>query len=199
MSLLLYVAVLLVSLSSVLLGLGWLSAPEPHYPAVVAAPATPAPKSAANASPSHPAAPTQPAVAAAVEQSTAPAKPVDAANAAAPSAEAAATPAPTDMPPAPIVAATPAPPACDIEACTRAYRSFRVSDCTYQPNYGPRRLCTKGTPPAKPTAAAPPLGAEAQARVSSCNFAACTAAYRTFDPTDCTYQPTEGPRRLCAK
>jgi len=31
--------------------------------------------------------------------------------------------------------------ACDIDACSRAYRSFRASDCTYQPYSGPRQLC----------------------------------------------------------
>jgi len=30
---------------------------------------------------------------------------------------------------------------CDIDACARAYRSFRIEDCTYQPYSGPRRLC----------------------------------------------------------
>lgn len=32
---------------------------------------------------------------------------------------------------------------CNIDACAAAYRSFRTSDCTYQPTNGPRRLCTK--------------------------------------------------------
>lgn len=34
--------------------------------------------------------------------------------------------------------------ACDVEACSRFYRSFRASDCTFQP-YGnrPRELCTR--------------------------------------------------------
>ena len=35
-------------------------------------------------------------------------------------------------------------PGCNISACETQYpRSFRASDCTYQPNYGPRRLCRK--------------------------------------------------------
>jgi membrane peptidoglycan carboxypeptidase len=34
-----------------------------------------------------------------------------------------------------------APPSCNISACSRAYRSFRPSDCTYQPYSGSRRLC----------------------------------------------------------
>jgi len=36
-----------------------------------------------------------------------------------------------------------APLSCNITACSRAYRSFRPSDCTYQPYGGERRLCEK--------------------------------------------------------
>jgi membrane peptidoglycan carboxypeptidase len=36
--------------------------------------------------------------------------------------------------------------ACDVSACSRAYGSFRASDCTYQSHNGPRRLCTRGSP-----------------------------------------------------
>ena len=32
---------------------------------------------------------------------------------------------------------------CDYQACSRAYNSFRASDCTYQPYDGPRKLCEK--------------------------------------------------------
>ena len=32
---------------------------------------------------------------------------------------------------------------CNIRACSRAYRSFRASDCTYQPYRGERRLCER--------------------------------------------------------
>jgi hypothetical protein len=32
-----------------------------------------------------------------------------------------------------------------------------------------------------------------------CNVNACTAAYRSFKAADCTYQPSDGPRRLCSK
>jgi hypothetical protein len=33
----------------------------------------------------------------------------------------------------------------------------------------------------------------------SCNVEACTAAYRSFRASDCTYLPTGGPRKLCTK
>jgi penicillin-binding protein 1A len=34
-------------------------------------------------------------------------------------------------------------PHCNYRACARAYRSFRTSDCSYQPYRGPRRVCDK--------------------------------------------------------
>jgi hypothetical protein len=56
-------------------------------------------------------------------------------------------------------------------------------------------------PPAAATAAqgtseAPAATPEPPAR---CNVDACTAAYRSFTASDCTYLPSNGPRRLCAK
>jgi hypothetical protein len=45
-------------------------------------------------------------------------------------------------------------------------------------------------------AAAP---AAAPERAVHCNVDACTAAYRSFTAGDCTYQPSNGPRRLCTK
>nr|WP_321461961.1 BA14K family protein [uncultured Cohaesibacter sp.] len=34
-----------------------------------------------------------------------------------------------------------APNWCNVRACSSRYRSFRASDCTYQPYNGPRRYC----------------------------------------------------------
>src|SRR5260221_5133871 len=39
---------------------------------------------------------------------------------------------------------------CDVQACASAYKSFRVSDCSYQPFDGSRRFCEK--PPVQRTA-----------------------------------------------
>jgi hypothetical protein len=33
----------------------------------------------------------------------------------------------------------------------------------------------------------------------ACNAVACTAAYRSFRASDCTYLPAAGPRKLCTK
>lgn len=32
---------------------------------------------------------------------------------------------------------------CNVSACSRSYRSFRPSDCTYQPYSGERRICER--------------------------------------------------------
>ncbi len=34
-------------------------------------------------------------------------------------------------------------PQCNYRACAKAYRSFRASDCSYQPYRGPRKICDK--------------------------------------------------------
>jgi 1A family penicillin-binding protein len=40
---------------------------------------------------------------------------------------------------------------------------------------------------------------QTQAAQPLCDVRACSAAYRSFDASDCTYQPWEGPRRLCTR
>ena len=38
-------------------------------------------------------------------------------------------------------------PACNYDACAQAFRSFRSSDCSFQPFDGPRRVCEVGRIP----------------------------------------------------
>lgn len=91
-------------------------------------------------------------------------------------------------------------PLCDVQACQRRYYSFRASDCTYQPYGGQRRLCEAGKPPAAANQASTALQTSDTRRQSApCNYQACASAYYSFDPGTCTYQPYEGPRRLCEK
>jgi len=226
MSLLLYLAVLLVSVSSVIFGLDWLAAPAPQYrpPAVVAAnhasePALPPLRhlgsDAAARLTAQPVAP--PVIAKAPAAAPAPAKtvaqaqpviapppeakvnaPPPAPAVAAVEPEAAPAAAEPDAAPADVAAAEPAPgsaPKCDVRACEAAYISFRAEDCTYQPSFGQRRLCEKGTPPAAPAADQ----AQASAAPSWCHVQACQQAYFTFTAADCTYKPSNGPRRVCTK
>ena len=44
--------------------------------------------------------------------------------------------------PPPPVYVRPAPRYCNVPACAATYQSFRAWDCSYQPYYGPRRMCT---------------------------------------------------------
>jgi len=95
-----------------------------------------------------------------------------------------------------------ASPKCDVTACAAAYRTFRASDCTYGADSGERLLCTRGVV-SDEAAAEAALNAHADAASAAapakCNVNACTQAYVSFRAIDCTYQPSEGPRRLCAK
>jgi 1A family penicillin-binding protein len=84
---------------------------------------------------------------------------------------------------------------CNYDACGRAYRSFRASDCSYQPYDGPRRSCTRGLDSDERATAALDFDHEEDSR--SCNYEACASAYRSFRSSDCTYQPYRGQRRLC--
>ena len=53
--------------------------------------------------------------------------------------------------------------------------------------------------PPKTTEPPRTTGARDAAAAAKCNQQACADAYRSFDATDCTYQPSNGPRRLCNK
>ena len=83
---------------------------------------------------------------------------------------------------------------CDVKACADAYDSFRASDCTYKPRRGPRKVCS-----ILPPTAGIAEGSMAQVPSNlSCNADVCSRRYRSFDPTDCSYQPYGGgSRRFC--
>jgi hypothetical protein len=66
---------------------------------------------------------------------------------------------------------------CDVQACAAAYKSFRESDCTYQPYSGPRELCVKPPTPAQQEAAKPPQATKPPQRK-----ARAVAADRRVDP-----------------
>jgi hypothetical protein len=198
-----YFLVALIAVGSVLFGLDFASAPmgpmpaskyelraamPPSPPAAVTAETKSAPKTEAAAS--AVAAPT--AILPAALPAVAPPPPAPVVAAAPPSIAA--------DEPGSIAAAPPPPvPRCDLDACAAAYRTFTPEDCTYKPSDGARRLCTKGTPP---VAASAPVAASPapEARAQACNIAACSRSYpRSFSSADCTFQPSEGPRRLCTK
>lgn len=213
MSFLLYLVVLVVSVTSVMMGLDWLSSPAPVVrPAVhtASAPAKLARVKRAKAT-------TNTAAHKELADIKTDRKPVTAADTTSANAEAKATSgtggnelarvaqgdntvqaedtdikAPTEQ-----ATAAVAGPRCDVHACETYYRSFRASDCTYQPFDGPRRFCDRGHPPVRATRVV--RTSDLRPASSSCNYQACAGAYRSFDPGTCTYQPYDGPRRLCEK
>jgi BA14K-like protein len=109
---------------------------------------------------------------------------------------------------------------CDVAVCARFYRSFNPSDCTYQPyDGGTRRACdryavgetikavNRGDPPKvkqlngritdEVSERASQVSAETRTQLQ-CNVAVCARFYRSFNPSDCTYQPYDGgTRRAC--
>lgn len=202
MSFIVYFFVALIAAFSVLFGLDWVSAPMSPMPPskyeIRAAVPPPAPAPVvAEAKPD------------AKPEAKLDSKPAVAPKVAAPgvAAQAPQPPNVADQQPASIIAAEPdvaattppAAPKCNVEACASFYRSFTAEDCTYQPSDGPRRLCTKGLPP--PTSSTTASGAVVpEARAQACNVAACSQSYpRSFSAADCTFQPSEGPRRICTK
>ena len=199
-SLLFYFSVLLVAASSVAFGLDWMRAPLPPMPETEAS--VQAAKLAAHLPP--PRAVT--VIAKAAPRSVYPAAPaadggraVAAVDATAQGQQGAAT-SPSIMAPEPTAAQTPADqPKCDVAACSAAYHSFRASDCSWQPFDGPRRFCDKGQPPQTEAALPPDATADATPVSTLCDVEACKQAYFTFTPADCTYQPSNGPRRICER
>ncbi len=168
-----YIAILLVSISGILIELDWLTKPKLETKQPVQAASTAAPQARSKAdgpnpdlSPVYPKKdppraieqvtaapqPTQPAPPAPETAVGAPPSPVAATNNQAPAPQkpaettGAANPAdpPAQMASAPALnSVVAAPNTCDMQACSIAYASFRASDCTYQPFEGPRRVCQK--------------------------------------------------------
>ena len=46
---------------------------------------------------------------------------------------------------------------------------------------------------------ATPVSAQITTSNNRCDVQACSSAYQSFRAADCTYQPFEGPRRVCEK
>ncbi|MCB1491896.1 MAG: BA14K family protein [Rhodobiaceae bacterium] len=90
---------------------------------------------------------------------------------------------------------------CNVEVCSQVYRSFRASDCTYQPNSGPRRLCTRTSAPPQQQqrSTVQIIRPRKNVEAPSCNVVACRLAYGTFRESDCTYRSFFGQRRVCRK
>jgi hypothetical protein len=148
MQFMVYLTVLMVSVSTVLLEIHWLTTPPPQPKSAVQASAPPPrPKvegPSAALSPVYPKKlePAQPTA----ETAGVPARADNASRSASASppdnaqnAQAYAAPPKRNETDAAAVSSN----RCDVQACASSYKSFRASDCTYQPLDGPRRVCGK--------------------------------------------------------
>lgn len=181
MQFLAYLTVLMVSISTVLLEVHWLTSPPPQPKPAIQAASTSAPPpktqgSDAALSPVYPkkigeSQPLNSGPQTAQEQNSTAAPPAVAATNSEPAQKQTVEP-PSQKPPVETTglasrveetqnSASASAPAvqpqaiasdnhCDIQACSSAYKSFRASDCTYQPYEGERRLCER--PPSQRTA-----------------------------------------------
>jgi hypothetical protein len=120
----------------------------------------------------------------------------------------AAAPAPVAVAPAPARVQQPAPkPEPRIVTVDKpvGQESATPEPATQQPatqepaSRDPQTTGTAGSVSAPRPAAIPNADRQLSA-TNSCNQAACGRAYRSFDSSTCTYQPTHGgPRRQCEK
>ena len=183
-----YIAILLVSISGILIELDWLTKPKLETKQPVQAASTAVPQAVPRAKPKadgpnpdlSPVYPKKdpPRV---IEQVTAAPQPTQ----------------PTQpAPPAPetVGGAPPAPPSPVAATNNQAPAPQKPAETT------------GAATPADPSAPAPPAQMASAPALNSvvaapntCDMQACSTAYGSFRASDCTYQPFEGPRRVCQK
>ena len=178
MRIVVYGAVLVITLGSVLLGLDWLSAPmSPMVNTEVGLRAAAPPQVSAPPAPKVAPAPPQPS--------------------ATPSANIGVPIVPPSLvaPPSPnMPAAAPAPPQPSATPSANIGVPIVPPSLVAPPSPNMPAAASGDSVPA-----APPATTTAREPEVKCNVDACTAAYRTFTASDCTYQPVGGPRKLCTK
>ncbi|MBP2446228.1 BA14K family protein [Rhizobium leguminosarum] len=90
---------------------------------------------------------------------------------------------------------TPLPkyPAEHLARCAQRYRSFDPATNTYRSYSGEIRACSSSY--LQPTVAETDEGAAANVNAKAAAW--CASRYRSYRPEDNTYQPWDGPRRMC--
>jgi hypothetical protein len=189
-----YVAIILVSLGGILFEVNWLTSPKLDTKAAVQA-STAAPAKLAEATPAKSEAPIAPRSEAAPPRNVAPTVTMVPAVSTTPSVQAQASepapaePAPHQAPVAPVaapaVSATVSAPVLLAPAPT----TTGVASTDF------KREFTTDAKPATTVSAA--TVTSAFAANNKCDVAACSAAYQSFRASDCTFQPMEGPRKVC--
>jgi hypothetical protein len=189
MSFLIYFFVLLVSAASVLFGLDLMSSPLPNTPnvpigrsvQVVSPPPAQRERRAADERALTPVYPTEPGK---------PKIQAETSGAAPQEQQQATLTLPPVQPATPAPVATPAPAAAVAQAPQPAPGGKTEPVTSVQPTQAPvAEAKTEAAVAAQPVT---------QQTAGSCNVRACGAAYQSFRASDCSYQPTAGPRRACA-
>jgi hypothetical protein len=190
MPFLIYITLLAVSVSTILLELHWLTSPPPQSKPAIHAASTSLPAARAKAegpnaelNPIYPKKSDVPRSVGSVTgapQSGEPA--VQAAESVSAATETTAKVEPA-RPAAETIGAAPAP-----EGATQS----TVSSATFTSN-------STDTPRTAPVTNAPAARSASVATKNQCDVQGCSTAYKSFQASDCTYQPFQGPRRLCEK
>ena len=204
MAFFLYVAVVLVSISSILLELDWLTKPKLEQPVPVARNTTarPVPVPQAPRETVATAEATNKADTANFEPTAKKVERPRETTGSAPANETAnASPPPVSPQPAPPPAATnatpPLPPAGDAASAPAPAAQQTANTNTAPPppaDPPPTPVATTVTNPAPTTTTQSALNAP-----KTCDVQACSASYQSFRAADCTYQPMQGERRVCTK
>jgi hypothetical protein len=186
MQFLVYVTVLMVSISTVLLEVHWLTSPAPQpKPAVQAANLSTQPRKVEGPTAAlSPVYPKPPETTAAVPASAPPSQPQQTQS----SSDTTAAPA--------AVAANPEPQKPAAETTGVAARSEDNREATAATTSVSRGDVSQGTDNRQGFSATP---VQATTSNNRCDVQSCSSAYQSFRASDCTYQPFEGPRRVCEK
>ena len=175
MQFLVYLTVLMVSISTVLLEVHWLTSPAPQPKPAVQATNVPAPPRKVEG-PTEALSPVYP-------------KPAETAAA-----------APTSAPPSQPQQPQPPPP-----QQSQAPSTTTPAPAAVAANPEPQKPAAETTGVAARTedsresATATAVSAQATTSNNRCDVQACSSAYQSFRASDCTYQPFEGARRVCEK
>jgi hypothetical protein len=187
-----YVAIILVSLGGILFEVNWLTSPKLETKPTVQA-STAAPAKLAEATSAKSEAPIAPRSEAAPPRNVAPTVTMVPAAPTAVQAQASepapAEPAPQQAPVTPVAAPSVSAPA--VTPLAPAPTTTGVASTDF------KREFTTDAKPAATVSAATVTPAVAVAANNKCDVAACSAAYQSFRAADCTFQPMEGPRKVC--
>lgn len=186
-----YIAILLVAISGILLELDWLTKPKldsksPIQTATAVLPSTQPAKPKAKSGEVNP---KNPDVARVVAPPPPPRQPAETTGN-----------APTDNPPAnaPAVTAGNAPqPQSNPQPQSSPAPTAPVATADEPAKTESAPPPPAPSPPAQPANIAPQHAGVAPP--NTCDVQGCMAAYTSFRASDCTYQPYEGPRRVCEK